>query len=646
MKRFVAIVLCTLVAGAFLGFASGQKDTGGTQGTATVAKGKYGEAPMLAEKVRKGELPAVEDRLPEEPMVIEPVEEIGQYGGTWRRSIPSLSGMGLQARTGYECLVKWAPDGKTVIPGVARAYEVSSEASTYTFFLRKGMKWSDGEPFSVDDLEFWYENVLMNKELSPAVPSWLVIKGEPVAFKRIDDQTFEMKFAGSYGLFIKQLAFNGIGMWTPKHYLKSYHPDFVGKAELDKLVKDAEFDNWIQLYGRKNDLRSNPDLPSLKAWVVLNAPPDPTIFAERNAFYWKVDTAGNQLPYIDKMAVDIVESDEITNARAAAGDTDFEYQYLRFANWTMFKEGEKAGDYRVLNWRQGESGDVVFPNFTTTDMVMRELIHQYKFRLALSLSINREEVNELVYLGMAEPAWMQFIPQEEWGDDMNTLKSRYKDLITRYQYDPDQANKLLDEVGLTKRDSQGFRLRPDGKVLFLTIEAYDGGLVNLDGFELVKDHWGKVGIKASVRPVSGQLWWPRIYSSEYVIAGYLNTRVQWQVYPRDWAPLRRHTYWAPQYGFWYDTGGKSGEEPIPELREAQILFDKITTTPDEGERERLSKELLLTHGKSLWSIPTVSTFPAPYIVKNNFRNVPNEGYMVWSLYSPGYTNPEQYFFKK
>jgi peptide/nickel transport system substrate-binding protein len=607
---------------------------------------RYNEAPVLRELVRAGKLPPVEQRLPREPMVIKPVEEIGQYGGTWRRSVPSPSGLMLGYRLGFESLVRWGPDGGSIIPDVAKSYEVSKDATRFTFHLRQGMKWSDGAPFTADDLEFWYKDILLNKELTPAIPSWLVIEGRPVEFKKIDDYTVEFRFAGSYGMFLKQMAFNGTGIFAPKHYLKNFHPAYTSKEELDRKVKEAQLDQWFKLFANVNNLVLTPDLPTIRPWKLTNAPPASTLFAERNPYYWKVDTSGNQLPYIDRMAVDIVESDEVINTRAATGVTDFEYQYLHFANWTLFQESAEKSGYRVLRWKMGETGITIFPNLNTTDKSLQSLFHNSKFRLALSLAMNRDEINEIVYLGMADPAWKQFIHESEWNESTEVLKARYKDLASRFRYDPAEANRLLDEIGLNKRDSQGYRLLPDGKPLSLIIEPYDGGLVYVDGFQIVRDNWEKVGVRTAIKPLSPSLWWPRIYSSEYQIAGYLNTRVAWQVYPRDWAPLRNHTYWAPLYGLWYDTGGQSGVEPSGDLRKAQQMFDKITSTPDDAERERLSKELLLMHGMNLWSIPAVGQFPAPYIAKNNFRNVPEEGYMVWSLYSPGYKAPEQFFIKQ
>lgn len=605
----------------------------------------FQQAPMLAELVKAGKLPPVEERLPQDVAVVEPVEEVGEYGGTWSRSTPSVGGA-LSSRVLYDPLVRWDYEGNEVVPNVAKSWDVSADGSTFTFHLRKGMKWSDGATFDADSIMWWYDHVLMNKELTPAVPSWLTVGGEPVKVEKIDQYTVRFTFADSYGLFLRMLAFSGDGLYLPGHYLEQFHADFVDTAELDKAVKAAGFDSWTQFYGAKNSYTENTDRPVITAWQMSQRSPDQVI-AVRNPYYWKVDPAGNQLPYIDRIVGSIVSDEEIIQLRASSGETDFEYQYLRFSNIPLFQQGAQNGDYRVLLWQSGETAITLFPNLNMQgDDVMNKILNDRRFRLALSLAVNRDEINELIYFGMAEPAWKVFLHESEWDKPVSELEKKYADLVSLYQYDPERANKLLDEMGLDKRNNQGYRLRPDGKVLSLLIQPYDGGLVNVKGFEIVKDYLEQVGIKTSVDPLSGQLWWPTIYASEYQMVGYLDTRVAWQVYPRDWAPLRNHTYWAPLWGLHYDTGGQSGLEPPADIKAVQDKYDRIMSTTDQAEFDRLSTELLLEHGKQLWSIPMGGLIPLPDVAKNNFRNVPETGYMVWSLKTPGYVHPEQFFIRQ
>jgi peptide/nickel transport system substrate-binding protein len=293
----------------------------------------------------------------------------------------------------------------------------------------------------------------------------------------------------------------------------------------------------------------------------------------------------------------------------------------------------------------GETAVVVYPNQSATDPMWRRLNQTRDFRIALSHAINRDDINELLYNGLAEPAWKTYIDQTEWDQPNAALAARYSELVALYQYDPNKANQLLDTIGLNRRDRDGFRLGPDGRTLEITIEPLFGYVNLYEPFELIREYWNNVGLKTALKPTSIELWWPRIYSSEFNFSGYQNTRVQWLVYPRDWAPLYQHTYWAPNFGYWYDSGGKFGEEPPEELRALQRMFTRIRETPDDAERDDLSRRLLMTHGMNMYSIPVAGVHPTPYVAKNNFRNVPETGYMVWPLMSPGHIHPEQFFIR-
>ena len=235
----------------------------------------FGEAPALAKLVVEGKLPPVEERLPDEPAVVEPVEEIGEYGGTWRRAAVSPTDTMIHVRLGYEPLVRWARDGKTIIPNLCTSWEVEEDGKVYTFHLRKGVKWSDGEPFTADDIVFWYEDILLNEDLTPSFPAWLAPKGEPVKVEKVDDYTVKFIFASPYSLFLEYLAGPDTGPHIfnyPKHYLKQFHPEYTRDEELAALTKEAGFDFWYQLFGDKAAPYTNPDLPTLRPWVPTVTP--------------------------------------------------------------------------------------------------------------------------------------------------------------------------------------------------------------------------------------------------------------------------------------------------------------------------------------------------------------------------------------
>ncbi len=604
----------------------------------------FGEAPALAKLVEEGKLPPIEERLPDEPAVVEPVEEIGEYGGTWRRAAVSPTDTMIHVRLGYEPLVRWARDGKTIIPNLCTSWEVEEDGKVYTFHLRKGVKWSDGEPYTADDIVFWYEDILLNEDLTPSFPAWLAPKGEPVKVEKVDDYTVKFIFASPYSLFLEYLAGPDTGPHIfnyPKHYLKQFHPEYTRDEELTALTKEAGFDFWYQLFGDKAAPYTNPDLPTLRPWVLHSDPTAVRIVAERNPYYWKVDPQGNQLPYIDKIAFDMVQDTQMITMKAVQGELDMQGRNLSFSDYTLLMENRDKGDYRVFLWDDGKTGSAVFFNQTyNEDEYTASLLRDAQFRKALSLAINRDEVNQLIYLGQAPPAYDMF-PFESLQND--------PEIRSLYEYNVDEANRLLDELGLTEKNGDGFRLRPDGKPIQLTILVNLGYAIHPDVMELVANYWNKVGIKTVLDAVARELWWPRIQASDYQIAGY-TAEFNKNCFDLTYAtisivPSSTSTYWCPLWGLWYQSGGKGGEKPVGDALELISIFDQIKVTIDPQERDKLTEEMLRIWAKNLWVAPTAGSYNVPVVVKNNFRNVPENATLAYPFSSPGYLNPEQFFFK-
>jgi peptide/nickel transport system substrate-binding protein len=603
-----------------------------------VEQAGFGEAPMLAEMVEAGELPAVEERLPEDPAVVDVVDEIGEYGGTWRRVAIGVGDIGgAQTRVDSQMLISWGTDASSIVPNIASKWEVSNEGKTYTFFLRPGMKWSDGEPFTADDMMYWYEDIALNEDISPTFTSWLKVQGEPMQMEKIDDYTFSMSFAAPYGLLPQQLAFRSDGLFYPMHYLQQFHADYADEDTLAALVEEAEFERWDQLHGDRANYLVNTELPVIRPWHMTQGPPETIVIFERNPFFWKVDPSGNQLPYIDRQRYTLVEDVEVVNLRAVSGEIDMQMRHMSFSNFPLFKENEEQGDYTVRLWQMGETGITVFPNLTlVNDDVLRDVLRDVRFRTALSLSIDRDEVNELSYNGMANDL-KSLVPADLHGE---------ADLWEPYDYDVDRANALLDEMELGERGSDGYRLRPDGEQLSLTIE----GLVAFPAVEevcqLIVGYWQEIGINAAFKPVTYDLWWDRIGTSEYQVAGYLQANLDpiiQTIYARAYAPVATSSYYAPEWGRWYTTDGTAGMEPTGDALEAQQIYDQIKVTVDPDEQIELMKDIYRIWLRNVWTIVTVGRYPAPMIVKNNFHNVPEEGINSWPLKTPNYTHPEQYF---
>lgn len=604
--------------------------------------GKYKEAPMLADAVASGELPPVDERLPSNPRIIPVVEEIGQYGGTWFRVAVGPGDAGIiNSRLSYENLVRWTEDGSGVIPNIAEDYEINDDSTEFTFFLRQGMKWSDGEPFTADDYLFYYEDFLLNEDLTPNFPTWMRDpSGTPGVIEKVDDHTIKFVFENSYGLFIQMLAGPSASAMAdyPKHYLRQFHPTYTDQAELDKLTQEAGFDNWWELFGDRRNWQ-NPEQPHIWSWLPVRVPPDLPIVADRNPYFYKVDPDGNQLPYLDKLQFDVVENIDLLNLKAIAGEIDMQFRHIIWTNYPLYIENADAGDYRVFQWTLAEGSNcLLHPNMNHKDPGLRELFENKDFRIALSHGIDREQIKELAYLGFGTPRQAALVPQSPFFKEEHA---------TRYaEHDPDKANQILDEIGLTERDGEGFRLRLDGEPLTITIEYAPVFGPWRDVVQLVTDHWKEIGIRAIPKEEDRTLFNQRGLAGEEMDMGV------WTM-DRCLTPLIEPWYFLPyqggtppstaaQWWTWYTSGGEEGEEPPPEVVRQYALYDQIKGA-SASELPGLAEEFFDNASENIWFIGTVGVLPHVGIVKNNFRNVPEQAMSDWLQLTPGNTNVEQYF---
>ncbi len=601
---------------------------------------QYNEAPMLAELVANGELPPVDERLPLNPLVITPEEEIGDYGGIWNRLATSAGDNQLGGKVGGEHLVRYNKDGSQINPNVFESWEVSSDGATFTFHLREGMRWSDGEPYTASDILFYYEDVLLNEELTPTFPSWLRLSGEPVVIEKLDDYTLQFKFAAPYALFINVLGSLRGDRFASycAHYLKQFHVKYVEKDEMDAMIKDAGVEHWYQVFGTKPDPRRNPDNPSYLPWNLSTPSHNDPLIADRNPFYWKVDPEGNQLPYIDSIHWSLVDGKDQLNLRAIQGEVDMQLRHITFDNVPLFMENQERGNYRVMLWQRGQVTDTVLhPNHTNKDPVLREIVQDKRFRYALSLGINRADIIEAVYLGQAEPN--QVSPTKTsplyW-------EPQAKNLI---EHDPDRANAYLDEMGLTDRDEDGYRLRPDGERLSIVFEyaAVFGAWGDIA--ELLTAHWSELGIELISTEIDRSLLGQRTSANELDLAvwtgsGEFNPFIE----PRSFVPLVPNIA-LRQYAYWWESDGKEGVEPTGDILRALELWEEIKITVDEEKQRTLFRQILELNKENLWQIGIATSPPQPVIVKNYFRNVPEDGMYDDQPRSPSNTAMEQYFIR-
>ncbi|HHV80973.1 TPA: ABC transporter substrate-binding protein [bacterium] len=648
MKGFTKVVISSLIVLSLLvsfipvTFAQSKVMTGGQYNINDYQKltgtkiTKFNESPELTELVKQGKLPSVEKRLPDEPVVLVPFEEIGRYGGTLRGE--AHLGMGDKTgwwRTIHEPLVYWDKDHRQIHPNIAKSWKVSDNGKTFTFYIRKGLKWSDGEPFTADDIIFYYEDIILNKELTPTFPSWLTMKGKAGSVEKVDNYTVRFKFQDPYGYFVARVA-EGQDLYAPKHYLKQFHPKYTSKEKLEELAKKEGFDNWYQLFAQKNDWALNTELPEMSAWKTTTPLSDNYHIAERNPYYFKVDPAGNQLPYIDKVRREMVSNIEIMVMKIMSGEIDFQLRHVwnLYDNYPIFMENRDKGNYRVIKVAGLISNNAaIYINQNVKDPVLRKLFQNKMFRRALSLGINRNDINQITTSGLGEPTQGLLAPLNA------AYVERYDKAYT--EYDPKKANKILDSLGLTKRDKDGYRLRPDGKTLTITIDASSHHPPSVDIMELVTTYWKQLGIKAEVKTMERSLFETRHPANEHEMQTF-TIAIGADGYSSDLAP---NTRWCPLWYNWLNSGGKIGEEPPQEVKKLwQIFYEDFFSTTSEVRRTAMLKEAMRLHSENLWIIGTVGVKWMMMVAKNNLRNVPDSGF-PWHPGAPGVFRLEQFFFK-
>jgi peptide/nickel transport system substrate-binding protein len=339
-------------------------DPGGRQGSSGKPTGPKGpEAPSLARLVEAGELPPVKERLPTSPLVLQPVERIGVYGGTWNTALLGPSDMAwVQCTIGYEGLMRWNPEWTEVVPNVAQSVEASDDALEFTLHLRKGMRWSDGEPFTADDLVFAFEDVLLNSELYPVAPSWLVHGGKPATMEKLDRHTVRLRYAVPSGMFLTDLA--RIESSTslvdkPFHYLRQFHVKY--NPEATKLAEQENLTAWTELFASRADDWNNPEKPTLNAWTVTTPLGESNrVVAKRNPYYWKTDPDGSQLPYIDEVVYQVISDPQVILLKATAGEFDLVMRHVNsLPNKPVLARGRETGKYDFLKLRTSYMNEMI-----------------------------------------------------------------------------------------------------------------------------------------------------------------------------------------------------------------------------------------------------------------------------------------------
>jgi peptide/nickel transport system substrate-binding protein len=600
----------------------------------------YQEAPMLALRVAAGELPPVVQRLPDRPVVVEPVESIGIYGGSWRRLARSTGDMGLNSRLGYETLVRWDRTGTRVVPGIAESWEVSEDATKFTFHLRRGMRWSDGHLFTSQDFLFTQNDIELNLDLQASYSPWKVLNSKVMELETPDDYTVVIRFSEPYGLFLEMLCYRGqmAGLCMPKHYLSKFHASYRDPDELNEQARDAGFLDWKGYFRDLSNREENPDLPTINAFVCKVSFPEPRALAVRNPYYWKVDPEGNQLPYIDQIAYTTVFDGNVLNMKAQSGEVDFQTRQINAGNFTSFMESrdrarDPANRYRV-HVEPATGAIAVYINQHSRDDKLRPLLQDRRFRIALSAAIDREEVVEMVFSGLAEPS-NGITTEVDWYytpgiDKRNTA------------YDPELANKLLDEVGLT-RGPDGMRRMPDGSDFRQILHVFPAESGNIeDLWLLVSEYWREVGLSFVVKHEDAVLSGMQVRNGDSDFWAYASAGMHWELDGLWMAPISPSSYYAPLYGRYFASNGRAGVKPPAEHQRLVDWYHELKSTPSLEYRLQVGRKMIEQWADMCYLIG-IARKPEVFIISNRFRNVPDKIIQDYRLMSPGYIGIEQFY---
>ena len=590
------------------------------------AQAELQETPLFKQDVARGKLSGVNERLPSDPEIAE-LETIGNPGGELRLLMGGPKDTRLMVVYGYARLVGYNPALK-LVPDILTSLDVQ-DGRIFTLHLRPGHKWSDGHPFTSEDFRYWFEDVAQNTQLSPSgLPVSMMVQSEVPRFEVLDDATIRYAWTRPNPLFLPNLAgADPLYIYCPSHYLKQFHEKFADKVALEALVKKYNQRNWAALHAKMDTMyrNDNPNLPSLEPWVLKTKPPSERFIFERNPYYYRVDEAGNQLPYIDRVIMSIVDS-KIIPAKTGAGESDLQARYLRFDNYTFLKDGEEVNKYKVRLWRTGPGSQLaLYPNLNVNDETWRILVRDLRFRRALSLAVNRHEINQAIYFGLAMEGQNTVLPQSP------LYEPEYRSAWANF--DLPEANRLLDSIGLTARDSDGMRLLPDHRPMEIIVENSGESTEQSDVLELIRDSWRGIGVRLFARPLQLTLFRRRVFSGETLMSinkGIENGLATAAMSPWEFAPTSQQQLQWPQWGQYYETKGKAGEAPnLPSATRLKELYEDWLGTALQPDQSRVWHAMLQIWADETFSIGTVAGVLQPVVVSEKLHNVPEEGFYNW-----------------
>lgn len=589
----------------------------------------FQETPYYQADVDAGKLPPIGERLPAEPNV-ERFEDadlkVGQQGGTLNILMAKAKDVRQMVVYGYSRLVGY--DSKLKLRANILSSYQEEEGRIFTFKLRKGHRWSDGAPFTSEDFRYWWEDMANNADLSPSGPPiQLLVNGKLPVVEFLDETTIRYTWEAPNPSFLPALAgARPEQIFAPAHYLKQFHERYQDKDKMTAMVAESQRRNWASLHNRMDNqyANDNPALPTLEPWMNMTEMPAERFVFKRNPYYHRVDAEGRQLPYIDEVIMSLSAA-QLIPAKAGSGESDLQARYLNFSDISFMKQNEEQYGFNTLLWRTGKGAHLaLYPNMNIEDAGWRTLFRDVRFRRALSLAVNREEINQVIFYGFALPAGNTVLPD-------SPLYKAERDLRWA-QFDLAQANALLDEIGL-ERGGDGIRRLPDGRPLEIIVETAGESTEQTDVLELITRTWLKAGIKLFSKPLQREVMRNRVFAGQTQMAiwfGLENGLATDLMSPAELAPTSQQQLQWPRWGQYRETKGQAGTAiDMEKPKKLFELYENWRVARSEEQRQEIWMEMLDIWTDEVYTIGLVSGVLQPIVATKRLQNLPEQGFYNW-----------------